>query len=358
MSYPNSNQYFPQQQGGFYPPPPPPKSGPSWTLITLGILGGGAVLLGLVCCGGVMYLAQPPQASAAAKEPFSFAEVPLPAFPERSEAEQNELETGVVQHVVGIGEADGGFYDTPGQGGYMYLYLPPGEHAPKSLPCILIAPAGSTLLAGMELGEGDEPEHKPYVKAGCAVLAYELDGPEFDSGDLGEMREAFDAFKTSRAGLVNARNALEYVLAKIPEVDPARIYAAGHSSAATHALLFAEHEPRLAGVIAYAPASDLPKWFANRLQVVRFVLPGSVDFVTQSSPSTHRQRLKCPTFLFHAEDDTTCEIGQTRQFAEQLKEQGTDVTLVTVATGEHYDSMINEGIPAAINWLKQRGAIK
>ena len=44
----------------------------------------------------------------------------------------------------------------------------------------------------------------------------------------------------AQAGLVNARNALEFVLARVPEVDPKRIYAAGHSSAGTLALLFAE----------------------------------------------------------------------------------------------------------------------
>ena len=58
-----------------------------------------------------------------------------------------------------------------------YLYLPPGKHAPKSLPCVLIAPAGSTCWRAWTLGDGDSPEHMPYVKAGYAVLAYELDGP-------------------------------------------------------------------------------------------------------------------------------------------------------------------------------------
>src|SRR5262245_31329987 len=241
-----------------------------------------------------------PAASASQQQPFPFAEVPPPAFPDRGEADQHELEPGVVQHVISIGVDEGGFYDTPGHGGYMYLYLPPGEHAPKSLPCIVIAPAGSTLLAGMDLGEGDEPEHTPYVKAGCAVLAYELDGPSYDDTDTDAMREAYVAFRGSRAGLVNGRNAVDYLLAKVPEVDPARIYAAGHSSAATHALLLAAHEPRLAGVMAYAPATDLPKRMSGQLPFFRFLLPGLVDFVTQSSPSTPAAALKKPVFLFHA----------------------------------------------------------
>ena len=153
---------------------------------------------------------------------------------------------------------------------------------------------------------------------------------------------------------MNARNALQYVLDKVPEVNPDQIYAAGHSSAATHALLFAEHEPRLAGVIAYAPAVNVPKRMAPLLRILSLQMPGVVDFATQSSPHTHIARLKCATFLFHAEDDRNCPIGQTRKFAEELKQQGTDVTFVSVPTGDHYDSMIKEGIPAGIKWLDAR----
>jgi dipeptidyl aminopeptidase/acylaminoacyl peptidase len=204
-------------------------------------------------------------------------------------------------------------------------------------------------------GEGNPDEYLPYVKAGYAVLAYDLDGPDY-TGDPESMKKAFEAFKASRAGLVNARNALEYAINNAPEIDPKRIYAAGHSSAATHALLFAAHEPRLAGVIAYAPAADLPKWFGPRMRLVSMMVPGCVDFITQSSPSTHASQIKCPTFLFHAEDDMTCSIEETKAFSETLKQQGTPVALVTVTTGDHYESMINEGIPAGIKWLGEQTA--
>lgn len=340
--------YTPQQ---FYPPPPQ-KSGGSGVWIILAVVGGGLVIVLLACCGFVGYLAQPATASAAAKQPFQYADVPLPAFPDRSEPDSSE--PGVVWHEIYLGD-DGGFYDPPGHGGYMYLYLPEGQHQPRSLPCILHTGAGTTLLHGVELdGEGNPPEYIPYVKAGYAVLLYDMDGPVYDEEDVDEMREAFEAFKDSRAGLVNARNAIEYLIAKVPEVNPAQIYASGHSSAATHALLLAEHEPRLAGVIAYAPAVDLPKWFGPRMGVMRFLLPGMTDFVTQSSPSTHVARLKCPTLLFQAEDDSICDIAETRVFADQLRAQGTDVTFITVPTGDHYEAMINEGLPNGVRWLQQR----
>ncbi|MGI8978097.1 MAG: alpha/beta hydrolase family protein [Pirellulaceae bacterium] len=337
---------------GAYGPPPPKNSGPNWVLIILGTLGGGGALLFAVCCGGALWLGSPPKASAQASQPFEVVTVPLPAFPERSPNRQT-LEPGVIREEVSFG-ARGGSYSPPGHGGILWTYLPEGQHAPGSLPCILICGAGSTLLEGMSLtdrdasGDGDVPEHIPYAKAGFAVVAYELDG----DGELGEDL-AYDAFRQSRAGLVNARNALEYVLAKVPEVNPKQIYSAGHSSAGTMSLLFAEHEPRLAGCIAFAPCTDVPG-FLGAVRALSFTHQGIADFVVQSSPSTHESRLNCPVFLFHAEDDGNVDVEETEAFAARLQQKGRDVTLKIVPTGDHYDSMIEEGIPAAIQWLKSK----
>jgi len=325
--------------------------GLSCVTMALIFFGGSALLLVLICAGAAFTFSHPPKASPAASEPFTFADVPAPEFPDRVTATQ--IAPGVWKREISLGDDDG-YYSTPGHGGKLVLYVPLGKLRPKSIPCVLITGAGSNLLSGMSLGDGDSPEHIPYVKEGYFVVAYELDGPLDDMSDLQQMKRAYEAFSKSRAGLVNARNALQYVLDKVPEVNPEQIYVAGHSSAATHALLFAEHEPRLAGVIAYAPAIDVPKRFGPTLRILSLQLPGVVDFATQSSPHTHIARLKCPAFLFHAEDDSNCPIGETRTFADELKQQGTDVTFVTVPTGNHYDSMIKEGIPSAVKWLEAR----
>jgi dienelactone hydrolase len=341
---------------GAYGPPPPKNGGPNWLLIILGVVGGGGILSVLACCGGIIWLGSPPKASPQARQPFEVVTVPLPAFPNRGQNRQM-LEPGVTREEVSFG-ARGGYYNPPGHGGILWIYLPEGEHAPGSLPCILVCGAGSTMLDGMSLtdrdaeGGGDVPEHIPYAKAGFAVIAYELDGPGDD--DLDNSR-AYEAFRESRAGLVNARNALEYVLAKVPEVNPKQIYSAGHSSAGSMSLLFAEHEPRLAGCIAYAPCTDVPGFIDEaRIRMYAFSHRGIADFVVQSSPNTHESRLNCPVFLFHAEDDGNVDVEETETFAASLKQKGRDVTLKIVPTGDHYDSMIEEGIPAAIQWLKTK----
>lgn len=273
----------------------------------------------------------------------------LPPFPEVGAGAM--LEPGVTLHQIQL-PASG----VPGHRGKLWLYLPAGAHQDRSLPCVMITGAGSTLLAGMDLGDGDRPEHLPYVREGFAVLAYELDGKANGEGD-GEMRLAYEQFKAAQAGLVNARIALEFLLAKVPAVDPARIYSAGHSSAGTMSVLFAEHEPRLAGCLAYAPCIDLESRFGSlALIAMSGTLPGVRDFVTQTSPKNHEGQLNCPIFLFHAEDDSNVPVADTRASAARLAKLGKAATLEVVPTGDHYDSMIAQGIPRGIAWIKTQMA--
>ncbi len=245
----------------------------------------------------------------------------------------------------------------PGHESRLYLYLPTGSHAPKSLPCVLIASAGTNLLSGMELGAGDQPEHFPYVEAGMAVVAYEIDGPyPSEEPSVYQAREALRQYQAADAGRVNFRNALEYTLARMPEVDPGRIYVAGHSSAATLALLVAEGESRLHGCIAYAPATRLRARFGADLAAIERELPGASDAIDEYTPRAAAIPPGCRVMLFHAEDDSNVPIVDSRSFADELRRLGRDVTLRTVRTGDHYDSMIDEGIPAGIAWIQQDGA--
>lgn len=361
-----SNSYppqFPSPYGPQFGPQPQQKGkgGGSMILwIVLAVLGGGTLLTCVCCGGGAYYFTSAPVVSASAKQPFNVAAVPVPPLPDRGAAVPLAGEPDVQLFRGSLGPGNG-FPATPGHGGNIWVYLPKGNHAPGSLPCVLITGAGTTLLHGLEWGEldqgGDSDEHLPYVRAGFAVVAYELDGPLDEFGDDEKaMQRAYNAFRAAQAGLVNARNALEFTLAKVPEVDPKRIYAAGHSSAGTAALLFAEHEPRLAGCVAFAPCLDLMERFSPvGVRGLSFLLPGLADFAVQSSPKTHEARLNCPVFLFHGEDDSNVPCADSRACERRLKALGKNVTLQTALQGDHYDSMIDLGIPMAINWLKQQG---
>ena len=235
----------------------------------------------------------------------------------------------------------------------LWIYLPDHSSVEK-IPCVLIAPAGSRMFHGMDLGDSDRPEHLPYVRAGFAIVAYELSGSIPQTASSEEALAAARAFKEARAGVADASAALDFVLAQVPQIDPARIYTAGHSSAATTALLVAENEPRIKACVAFAPVCDLRARLGERLVgVLTRSISGYDAFVTQSSPAANLTRLRCPVFLFHADDDTNVPTSEVAACAAELARSNPHVSFVRVPAGDHYQSMIREGIPLAIQWFNR-----
>ena len=293
-------------------------------------------------------------------ELFPIETVAIPKFPNLGTPKASTI-SGVVFHEIAIDGSARNRADNdeplPGSQMDMILYLPSGAHERGSLPCVMIAAAGTTLLEGNGCyDESYQSETIPYVKAGFAVLGYSLDGPlESDKPTNRESREAYKKFRAAHAGLVNSRNAMEFLFQKVPTVNRDRIFTAGHSSAATLSVLFAEHESRLAGCIAYAPCVDVEKRLADYVSnpLIEVLLPDVEQFVRQESPLRHFQTLKCPVFLFHVEADTNAPFEESQKFAALLTAQGTHCQFESVPDGDHYNSMLEEGIPRGIVWLKK-----
>lgn len=338
---------------------PRSSSAGKWIAIVLGAAGG----LLLLCCGGVALIGwyvnqalEVPPASAEASQPFPVETLRIPALPELGTPEIVEP-TEVALYAVDFAPANPGNFQPAAQM-QMRVYVPPGEHAPQSLGCVFVAPAGTNLLSGNAIDDGEyHAETLPYAQAGYVVVHYCLDGPlsiPAEAATIQDIAPPYGKFSAAHAGLANSRAALEFVLARLPQVDPKRLFAAGHSSAAVLAMLFAEHEPRLKGCIAYAPVVDVEESLDDVVQnpFMRNQLPGLVDFVRRSSPSTHLSRLKCPLFVFYAQDDREDMVEPWSWAADSLKQQGTVVTIETVPTGGHYEPMVQTGIPRAIEWLK------
>ncbi len=332
--------------------------------IVLGIVGGLFLLLCGICGGGALWFSSYPRVPATAMQPFDVQSVPKPTDPKVGE---EQIVNGARFREVVWGDGQG-MGAVPGTNSRLWVYLPEGNIQPGTLPCVLIAGAGSTLLQGMMLSEGDQGEHFPYVKAGMAVVAFDLDGggaledldvePTPEEPVNIEDLSGYKAFRDAQAGLVNARNALEYTLANIPEVDPKKLFSVGHSSAGTLAMLFAEHEPRLAGCVAYAPAIDLKSRFPGALvRVMGNVLPNLPEFIVQSSPQTHEDKLNCPTLIVHATDDDNVPIAMSRKFVKRMKDKGKDVTLTEIEFGGHANFLIGTGVPKGIEFIKQHSKV-
>lgn len=352
--YPNQFPNSPQTYQAYGSPPPKRPSNNSWLWIILGILGIG--LGGMVCCcGGVFYYAStlnsPLPASAAASEPYQVSSIPAPVMPELGDWEPLDDLAGAKLYHVEWGPEQNMIPSKPGVGGHMYVLLPPGNHAQASIPCLLVAPAGTNLLTGANTGPFFE-SHLPYLRAGFAIMDYELDGaPDYET----EPGEATRAFIDSQAGLVNSRNVIDFVLQKMPMVNPKQIFAVGHSSGGTHVLLLGEHDKRLAGVVAYAAVCKVPERipaFMARMVAGNDARIG--DFLTQSSPHTHAARMNCPVLLCHAEDDTNVPVSDSREMHALLQAAGKRSELIITPTGDHYQEMLDQCVPKGIQWLQQR----
>jgi dipeptidyl aminopeptidase/acylaminoacyl peptidase len=160
---------------------------------------------------------------------------------------------GVSMHRITIRSARGT--------GELRVYLPQGGSEKR--PCVFVAPAGSPLICGMSLGDGDSPEQIPYARAGFIVVAYSIDGDLPKDHSAEQLIHSIRCFKASHGGVDNASEAIDYALIHIPNIDPKRRYVAGHSSAATLALQVAEQDSRIAACAAYAPVTDIPAPFGE-----------------------------------------------------------------------------------------------
>jgi len=275
-------------------------------------------------------------------------------FPGRGQG--REIVPGVTFHSVRVGSSSTQPGATLGQGMTLWLYLPEGKHEPGTLPCVLIAPAGTILLTGIGLADGDRPEHIPFARAGFAVLAYELDGPISDEEMTrpSSLKRACESFLAARCGLTNAKVALDWLNRQVPEVDKSRIFTAGHSSAGTMALLLVENEPRIRACAAFNAPADTGKNFDEGIKgQFRTIVPQLDEFFTTYNPIRHAEQIKVPLFLFNSLEDTVVSADSTRSFAETLKGLKKQVVVEIVPTGDHHASMIEEGIPLAIKWFMQ-----
>ncbi|MEP3477760.1 MAG: prolyl oligopeptidase family serine peptidase [Fuerstiella sp.] len=289
-------------------------------------------------------------------EPFRMESCPLPNFPEAGEAQYSLADGKVdVYEYTLSGE------DRPGHNMEIRVLVPAGTTAEAGLPCVLVAPAGSDLESGMSLDLQDEDvyvaESLPYAEHGFAVIEYSLDGVSPSEGvDQVGSRSSYIAFRNAAAGVINARNAIEFAKQKFPIIDQARIFSAGHSSGGNVSLLNAAHFPQLKGAIAYAPASDVVKEnYSLPAHDIGFK-PGVHSFRRKSSPVTHTTQISCPVLLFHAKDDDTVSFSQSEDFVAALKTASVDVTFHTVDSGGHYQAMVDEGIAKGITWMKAHEA--
>jgi len=245
----------------------------------------------------------------------------------------------------------------------LFIFMPAGDFAPRSLPCILEAPAGTPLLHGADIGTADEAAaFLPFTEEGMITVIYSIDGalpdavPRDGSPAHGRaMQAAYAQFTAAEAGVRNGRAAIDYVLARVPEADPDRLFTWGHSSAATLALLLAAKDDRLQKCVALAPCTELSPRLGPLLREPGMdrMFPGLADYLRWGAPVTHAGGLACRVFLAHARDDDNVPFAQAEAFVAKAKAAGRDVTFLDLPRGGHYQKMIELSLPDALDWLEE-----
>ena len=81
---------------------------------------------------------------------------------------------------------------------------------------------------------------------------------------------------------------------------------------------------------------------------------GFDDFCQRTRAASNIGHLKTPVFLFSSEADAVVPAARVKRLGAAMRAKGVSVTVKVVGAGDHYSSMINAGIPAAIEWMRAK----
>ncbi|MCB9683237.1 MAG: hypothetical protein H6733_17360 [Alphaproteobacteria bacterium] len=279
--------------------------------------------------------------------------IPLPPMPARSAPVP--VAPGVVRESVRFESPDARL---PGGRAGLWLYLPTPDRIHGPLPAVVVAAEGGDGRTGARLERAQMAHHLPWLEAGFAVLAYEIDGSVPADASDDAMRDAAErAYEASLGGLIDARNAREFLRARVPEVASGAVFAVGVHASATVAILLGAHDSGLAGVAVIAPSTPPTLGLEHMDRTVRRALEDESDamgitlgereaLVGALSPMVQGRRLTVPTFLGLPADAPPDDAARQRQLAAELDSAGVFVTARTVPdAGVH-------GIGDAVAWVQ------
>lgn len=207
---------------------------------------------------------------------------------------------------------------------------PPGRAGEKQ-PAVLF------LHGGFEFGEGHWEMTAPFREAGFVVMVPVLRG---ENGQPG----AFSLFFDELDDVLAAAD----VLASRPDVDPEKLYVAGHSVGGTLTLLAALDSTRFRAVASFSGSPDQVEYTRGRPDRVPFD-PADREEFRLRSPVAFATHFRCPVRLYRGEDEYWLE-GPTRRTALLAKGAGLDVEEVEVPGG--HDTANPEVIKSCIEFFR------
>jgi dipeptidyl aminopeptidase/acylaminoacyl peptidase len=189
---------------------------------------------------------------------------------------------------------------------------------------------------GFAFGSDDWDQCRPFRDAGYVTLVPMLRG---ENGQPGSYSMFYDE--------VDDALAAGEALARLPGVDPNRLFVAGHSTGGTLTMLVALTSKRFKAAASLAGAPDM----------VAFARGNSIPFdgtnqreYEMRSALAYYQSFKCPTRLYYGSEELVFKFS-TNKLAEKASAAGLDVQAVAVP-GDH-TSMVEPAIRLAIVFFQQ-----
>jgi Glycogen recognition site of AMP-activated protein kinase/Prolyl oligopeptidase family len=218
-------------------------------------------------------------------------------------------------------------------------WLSGDRQAQERLPAVLF------LHGGFEFGAADWDMAVPYWEAGFVVMAPMLRG---ENGQAGTFSFLYDEVDDVLA-------AVEY-LRKLPSVDSAHIYLAGHSAGGTLTQLAVLASGRFRAAASFDGSPDqqlLYRGSATKPGNHREVVfdPADLRELQVRSPLAYVYSLKSPIRLYYSFEAAPLAQRPSQRFVELARARGLDATAIRV-WGSHM-SHVARAVPQSIAFFKQ-----
>jgi acetyl esterase/lipase len=200
-------------------------------------------------------------------------------------------------------------------------------------------PAVLFLHGGFAFGVEDWDQTQPFRDAGFVVMAPTLRG---ENGQPGVYSLFYDE--------VDDVLAAAEALAGLPEVDPSRLYVAGHSVGGTLALLAAMSSKQFRAAASFSGSPDHVAFVRFQEEIVAFDQNDPREFQMRS-PLAFPQSFKCPVRLYFGNQEILLRRSN-QETARQAKSSGLDVEAASVP-GDHMTA-VPEEIRQCIGFFNQK----
>ena len=187
-------------------------------------------------------------------------------------------------------------------------------------------PAVLFLHGGFAFSVEDWEMASPFRDAGFVVMMPMLRG---ENGQPGEYSLFYDEVDDVLAAAA--------FLKRQPEIDPDRVFVAGHSAGGTLALLSSQASPTFRGAASFSGSPDQVTFVRGlRKELVPFNATDKHELIMRS-PLAFASSFKSPARLYYGTEEPYFHLSSLRT-ASIAKKRGLDVRAIQVK-GDHYSSV-------------------